>query len=86
MLDQDAAWDELRRWPIYGLQVWMASMDPWGQGGLQNMIERFCSAIEDFDTIALLTAGKTPRRQVTLGGEGSRQVPESLRLAMAGRD
>ena len=73
VLDQDAAWDELRRWPIYGLQVWMASMDPWGQGGLQTMIERFCSAIEDFDTISP-PHQQTPRRQVTLGGEGSRRI------------
>ncbi len=34
--------------------------------------------VEDFDTVALLTAGKTPRRRVKLG-EGARPVTPDLR-------
>ena len=75
--DQDAAWAHFRRWPVYGMQSWLGNVDRWGQSGLP-MVERFFAAAEDMDTIALLTAGKTPRRRVKLG-EGARPVTPDLR-------
>jgi hypothetical protein len=72
VLDQDGAWEQFRRWPVYGMQAWAANMDEWGQKG-QIMIERFFTAAEDLGTIAALTDGKAPRRYRRLG-EGVRQV------------
>ena len=66
VLDQAEAWEQFRRWPLYGMQAWVANVDAWGQGGL-HITERFFSAAEDMDTIRLLTAGKTPRRHLRLG-------------------
>lgn len=66
VLGQEAAWEQLRRWPIWGMQTWMSNMDDWGQDGLP-MVERFFSAAEDYDSIALLTAGRKPRRTPSLG-------------------
>jgi hypothetical protein len=64
--DQDAAWEHFRRWPAYGMQSWLGNIDHWGQSGVE-MVKRVWAAAEDFDTIALLTHGKEPRRKVTLG-------------------
>lgn len=75
--DADTAWDHFRRWPVYGMQAWLGNVDRWGQSGLQ-MVERFFAAAADMDTIALLTAGKTPRRQVHLGA-GARPIAPGLR-------
>ncbi|GLK88679.1 phosphotransferase [Pseudomonas turukhanskensis] len=72
VLDQNAAWEQLRRWPVWGMQTWMSNMDDWGQVG-QPMVERFFAAAEDFETIPLLTRGRTPRRNPTLG-EGARPL------------
>jgi hypothetical protein len=72
VLGQDEAWEQFRRWPVYGMQAWAANMDEWGQKG-QIMIERFFTAAADMGTIEVLTAGKTPRRERKLG-EGARQV------------
>ncbi len=76
VLDQDAAWEQLRRWPLYGMQAWLANVDAWGQNGL-TMVERVFCAAEDFESIQLLTAGRAPRRQVRLG-EGARPVVAEL--------
>jgi hypothetical protein len=75
--DQNAAWDQFRRWPAYGMQAWLANVDQWGQGGL-HIVERFFSAAEDLGTIELLTAGKRQRRRVELG-MGARPVASGLR-------
>ncbi len=77
VLDKDAAYEQVRRWPVYGMQAWIANVDQWGQGGM-HITERFFAAAEDFDTINLLTRGKTPRRKVTLG-EGAREIASGLR-------
>jgi hypothetical protein len=66
VLDQNAAFEQFRRWPVYGMQAWLANVTQWGQSGLP-MVERFFTAAEELDSISLLTAGKTPRRQVQLG-------------------
>jgi hypothetical protein len=78
VLDQDAAWEQFRRWPVYGMQAWVANVDVWGQGQSAVITERYFSAAEDLDTIKLLTAGKTPRRQVKLG-EMAHEIASGLR-------
>ncbi len=83
VLDKDAAFEQVRRWPVYGAQAWLANVDHWGQGGL-DMVERFFTAMEDFDTIDLLTRGKIPRRQVKLG-EGAREIASGLRNLLDGK-
>ena len=77
VLDQDAAWEQFRRWPVYGMQSWLANVDQWGQGGL-HIVERIFTAAEDLDTIRLLTAGKTPAQAIKLG-EGARPIASGLR-------
>ena len=75
VLDQDAAWEQFRRWPVWGMQTWMSNMDDWGQDGLP-MVERFFAAAEDFDTVRLLTHGRKPRRTPTLG-QGARPLTQA---------
>lgn len=75
VLDQDAAWAQLRRWPVWGMQTWMSNMDDWGQAGLP-MVERFFAAAEDFDTVRLLTHGRKPRRTLILG-QGARPLTQA---------
>ena len=77
VLDQEQAWEQFRRWPVYGMQAWLANVDLWGQSGL-GMVERFFTAAEDMETIELLTKGKKPRRQVVLG-EGARPIAEGFK-------
>ncbi|WP_199170753.1 MULTISPECIES: phosphotransferase [unclassified Caulobacter] len=80
VLAKDAAFEQVRRWPVYGAQAWLANVDQWGQGGLA-MVERFFSAMEDYGTIEGLTRGKAPRRQVKLG-EGAREIASGLRALL----
>jgi hypothetical protein len=79
--DIDTAWAHFRRWPVYGMQAWLGNVDAWGQGGL-HMVERFFAAAGDMDTLALLTAGKPPRRVVKLG-EGARPISSGLQHLLA---
>jgi hypothetical protein len=74
--DQDTAWQQFIRWPVYGLQAWLANMDKWGQAGLE-MVNRFFNAAEDYETFHLLTAGKESRRRITRG-EGARPIAPDL--------
>ena len=82
--NQDVAWAHFRRWPVYGMQAWLANVDQWGQGGLP-MVERFFKAAEDMGTVALLTTGKAPRRTVSLG-QGARPIAAGLREALGLKD
>lgn len=75
--DQATAWAHFCRWPVYGIQAWLGNVDQWGQSGAP-MVERFCAAAEDLDTLALLTAGKPPLRNVRLG-QGARPIASGLR-------
>jgi hypothetical protein len=75
VLGQDAAWEQLRRWPVWGMQTWMSNMDDWGQAGLP-MVERFFAAAEDFDTVRLLTHGRKPRR-IPILGQGARPLTQA---------
>jgi Ecdysteroid kinase-like family len=72
---QDVAWEQFRRWPAYGMQCWLGNVDQWGQTGV-DMIRRFYAAGDEYDTVALLTAGKKPRRIVRLGEEASALPPD----------
>ena len=74
VLDQDAAWEQLRRWPVWGMQTWMSNMDDWGQAGLP-MVERFFAAAEEFDTVRLLTHGRRPPRTPILGQDARPLAP-----------
>lgn len=49
----DQIWEAYRRWPIYGMQAWIANVDAWGQIGLP-IVERFFTAGEDLETLSLL--------------------------------
>jgi hypothetical protein len=46
-------WQHYRRWALYGLTPWLSYVDDWGQAGLP-IAERFCAAVTDLDTLALL--------------------------------
>jgi hypothetical protein len=80
---QEAAWEQFRRWPAYGMQCWLGNVDQWGQTGVE-MIRRFYAAGDEYDTVALLTAGKKPRRIVKLGEEAS-QLPPDLQAILDSR-
>jgi hypothetical protein len=53
VIEQDAIWEQYRRWVMYGIQAWVANMDHWGQVGLP-MNDRFFTAGEDHGTWKLL--------------------------------
>jgi hypothetical protein len=56
VIDLEHIWAEYRRWPIYGMQSWIANVDAWGQTGLP-IVERFFTASEDLETAKLLEGG-----------------------------
>jgi hypothetical protein len=74
--DEDDAWEQFRRWTAYGMQCWLGNVDRWGQDGIE-IVRRFYAAGDDYDTVALLTAGKRPRRMMT-PGEGASPLPPDL--------
>ncbi|MCU1346366.1 MAG: hypothetical protein JWL70_2632 [Acidimicrobiia bacterium] len=76
------AWEQFRRWPAYGIQSWLSNVSKWGQSGVE-MVKRSYAAAEDYDTVELLTAGKTPRRQPKLG-EGASTISDKLRQSISG--
>ena len=53
VIDDAAIFEHFRRWPLYGMQSWIANMDEWGQIGFP-MVQRFFTAAEDLDTLGLL--------------------------------
>lgn len=77
VLEQNAAWEQFRRWPLYGMQAWLANVDEWGQQNGVEIVDRFFTAAEDFESLKLLTTGKKPRRTPRLG-EDARQVVAHL--------
>lgn len=77
----DRAWDFLRRWTVYGMQSWLSNVDVWGQNGVE-MVNRFWTAAEDYESIVLLTKGKKPRREIRLG-EGARELSAGVKEMMA---
>ncbi|MFA7554503.1 MAG: phosphotransferase [Spongiibacteraceae bacterium] len=53
LMSLDKVREQYHRWPIYGMQAWLANQDEWGQHGLP-MVERFYQAAEDFGTLKLI--------------------------------
>lgn len=51
--DKEEVWAHYLRWPVYGMQSWIANVDDWGQAGL-HVTERFFTAAADFGTLKLL--------------------------------
>lgn len=85
VLDQQAAWEQFRRWPVYGMQAWLANVDQWGQSDSVKIVERFFTAAADMETIELLTKGRQPRRTVKLG-EGARSISSGLQHLLNERE
>ncbi len=65
----DDAWEQFRRWTAYGMQCWLGNVDRWGQDGIE-IVRRFYAAGDDYDTVALLTAGKPTPAGHDPGGRG----------------
>jgi hypothetical protein len=82
--DRDEAWQRFIRWPAYGAQAWLGNVNQWGQDSGVEMVHRQFTALADYDTVALLTAGRSaPRRFIP--GEGAYSLAPSLRDEMARR-
>jgi aminoglycoside phosphotransferase (APT) family kinase protein len=76
---RDDAWREFVLWPAYGTQAWLGNYNAWGnQSGLE-MARRTFAALDDYDTVSVLTAGKPPRRPVRMGEGAYRLTPELQR-------
>ncbi len=73
--DEDEAWQRFIRWPAYGTQAWLGNINQWGQGSGVEMVRRQFAASDDYDTIALLTGGKAPRRRFVPGQGALRLAP-----------
>ena len=80
----DEAWQRSIRWPAYGTQAWLGNVNQWGQHSGAEMVARQFAALADYDTIALLTAGKLPRRRF-VPGDGAYPLAPALRDEMARR-
>jgi hypothetical protein len=81
---RDAAWEEFVLWPGYGTQAWLGNINEWGQHSGVEMVHRAFAASDDYDTVRLLTAGRTPRRTVTLG-VGAYRLPADLQKRLDAR-
>ena len=81
---RDEAWQRYMRWPAYGTQAWLGNVNQWGQHSGAEMVERQFAALADYDTIALLTAGRSPRRRF-VPGDGAYPLAPALRDEMARR-
>jgi Phosphotransferase enzyme family len=74
--DADEAWQQFMRWPAYGTQAWLGNINRWGQASGVEMVRRQFAALDDYDTIELLTSGKTPRRSFVPGDGAFPLAPE----------
>jgi len=75
--DPDGAWQQFIRWPAYGAQAWLGNINQWGQRNGVGIVERQFAALEDYDTVSVLTAGKHPRRRF-VPGEGALPLAPEL--------
>jgi Ecdysteroid kinase-like family len=82
--DRNEAWQRFIRWPAYGAQAWLGNVNQWGQHSGAEMVLRQFAALTDYDTVWLLTNGKTPRRRF-VPGEGAYPLAPALRDEMARR-
>ena len=78
------AWQHFVRWPAYGTQAWLGNVNQWGQHGGVEMVRRQFAAAADYDTIRLLTAGRTPRRPF-VPGEGALGLAPELQAQLGAR-
>jgi hypothetical protein len=74
--DRDDAWQRFVRWPAYGAQAWLGNINQWGQRNGVAIVERQFAALEDYDTVSVLTAGKQPRRPFVPGAGALPLAPE----------
>jgi hypothetical protein len=82
--DSDEAWRRFVRWPAYGTQAWLGNINQWGQRSGVEMVRRQFAASDDYDTVALLTHGKRPRRRF-VPGEGALRLAPALQQQMDAR-
>lgn len=81
---RDDAWQQFRRWPAYGTQAWLGNVNQWGQRSGAEMVRRQFAASDDYDTVALLTRGKQPRRSF-VPGEGALGLAPQLQATLDAR-
>lgn len=49
------AWDEYRRWPVWGLVCWVVTQDGWqDRVNIHETVRRFATAVDDLDSYRLL--------------------------------
>jgi len=77
----DGAWEHFVRWPGYGIQAWLGNVNQWGQRSGAEMVRRSFAAADDYDTVRLLTDGRTPQRAITLG-VGAYRLPVELQARL----
>jgi hypothetical protein len=82
--EQDEAWRQFTLWPAYGAQAWLGNINQWGQRNGVEMVQRHFAALEDYDVVDRLTAGKTPRRSF-VGGEGALRLAPALQEQLVAR-
>jgi hypothetical protein len=75
--DLDDAWQQFIRWPAYGTQAWLGNINVWGQHSGVEMVRRQFVASDDYGTVELLTAGRSPRRTFE-PGEGAFMLAPAL--------
>jgi hypothetical protein len=75
--DRDEAWQQFIRWPGYGGQAWLGNINQWGQRSGVEMVRRQFAALDDYETVRLLTGGKSPRRPF-VPGEGALPLAPAL--------
>jgi hypothetical protein len=75
---RDEAWEQFVRWPAYGTQAWLGNVNQWGQSSGVEMVRRHFAASDDYDTVGLLTRGRSPRRRF-VPGEGAYRLSRELR-------
>lgn len=84
VVSADEAWRNFRSWPAYGTQAWLGNINRWGQRRGSEMVRRHFAALDDYETVTLLTAGKQPRRRF-VPGDGAFPLPDELEREMAAR-
>jgi hypothetical protein len=82
--DGDEAWRQFMRWPAYGTQAWLGNINQWGQRNGVEMVKRQFAASDDYDTVGILTRGKTPRRAL-IPGEGALGLAPELQKQVDAR-
>jgi aminoglycoside phosphotransferase (APT) family kinase protein len=82
--DAEEAWQRFIRWPAYGTQAWLGNLNQWGQRSGAEMVKRQFAASDDYDTVALLTDGRPPRR-LFIPGEGAFRLSPEIQAQLDAR-